>query len=174
MALTPYGYIIKLMKIAVATDHAGFETLKELKTFLAGLGHECVDYGPQNYDPADDYPDFMFPAAKAVASGECERGIILGGSGEGEAIAANRFKGVRCAVFYGQVVAKTAIDAEGTKSDDPYEIIKLSRQHNDSNVLSLSTRFIGLEEMKQAIEIWLSTPFSQAERHVRRIKKLDA
>ncbi len=161
------------MKIAVSTDHAGFEAAQQLKAFLESSGHECVDFGPQSLDPGDDYPDFMFPAARAVANGECQRGIILGGSGEGEAIAANRFKGVRCAVFYGQVVAKTAVDAEGTKSEDPYEIIKLSRQHNDSNVLSLSTRFLALEEMKQAIEIWLSTPFSQAERHVRRIRKLD-
>ena len=162
------------MKIAVTTDHAGFEALQQLKTFLQSLGHEVADYGPPSFDPDDDYPDFMFTAAKAVAAGDCQAGIILGGSGQGEAMAANRVKGVRCALFYGPVVAKTAIDAEGNKSDDPYEIVKLSRQHNDANVLSLSGRFLSLEEMKQAIEIWLSTPFSDAERHARRVRKLDA
>jgi len=161
------------MKIAVTTDHAGFEALRELKVFLQSLGHECVDYGPKSLDNDDDYPDFMFPAARAVAGGECERGIILGGSGQGEAMAANRVKGVRCALFYGPVVAKTAIDAEGSISDNPYEIIKLSRQHNDANVLSLSGRFLTLDEMKQAIQTWLDTPFSGAERHARRIHKLD-
>lgn len=161
------------MKIAVTTDHAGFDALQELKVFLQSLGHEIVDFSPQSLDPEDDYPDFMFPAAKAVAGGECERAVILGGSGQGEAIAANRVKGVRCAVFYGPVAAKGAIDAEGNTSDDPYEIIKLSRQHNDANVLSLSGRFLALDEMKQAVEIWLATPFSGAERHVRRIRKLD-
>jgi ribose 5-phosphate isomerase B len=161
------------MKIAVTTDHAGFEVLRELKRFLISLGHECVDFGPKSLNVDDDYPDFMFPAAQAVAGGECERGIILGGSGQGEAMAANRVKGVRCALFYGPVVAKTAVDAEGTKSNDPYEIVKLSRQHNDANVLSLSGRFLSLEEMKQAVTTWLETPFSGIERHSRRIKKLD-
>lgn len=161
------------MKIAVATDHAGFEALRELKVFLESLGHECVDYGPKSFDGDDDYPDFMFPAARAVAKGECQAGIILGGSGQGEAMAANRVKGVRAAVFYGPVIAKTAINTEGETSDDPYEIVKLSRQHNDANVLSLSGRFLNLDEMKQAISIWLDTPFSGAERHARRVKKLD-
>jgi ribose 5-phosphate isomerase B len=161
------------MKIAVTTDHAGFEALQQIKTFLGSLGHELVDYGPSNFDAEDDYPDFMFPAARAVASGECERAVILGGSGQGEAMAANRVKGVRAAVFYGPVVAKTAVDADGTASDDPYEIVKLSRQHNDANVLSLSGRFLTFDEMKQAIQVWLVTPFSGAERHARRIQKLD-
>lgn len=161
------------MKIAVTTDHAGFEALQELKIFLESLGHECVDYGPKSFDKDDDYPDFMFPAARAVVAGECEKGIILGGSGQGEAMAANRVKGIRAAVFYGPVIAKTAINAEGETSDDPYEIIKLSRQHNDANVLSLSGRFLSLDEMKQAIRTWLDMPFSGAERHARRIRKLD-
>ena len=161
------------MKIAVTTDHAGFEALRELKQFLAAAGHEVTDFGPQTYDADDDYPDFMFLAAQAVASGKCEAGIILGGSGQGEAMAANRIKGARCALFYGPVTAKTAIDAEGNTSDDPYEILKLSRQHNHANVLSLSARFLTLEEMKQAIKIWLSTPYSDDERHVRRVRKLD-
>lgn len=161
------------MKIALTTDHAGYEALRTLKAFLESKGHECLDFGPQELHADDDYPDFMFPAARAVASAACERGIIMGGSGQGEAMAANRIRGVRCALFYGPVVAKTAIDAAGTTSDDPYEIVKLSRQHNDSNVLSLSGRFLTIEEMKTAIEIWLDTPFSGAERHSRRIQKLD-
>lgn len=161
------------MKIAITTDHAGYEALRELDIFIQSLGHETVDYGPKNFDSEDDYPDFMFPAASAVANGECEKGIILGGSGQGEAMAANRVKGVRAAVFYGPVIAKTAIDAEGNMSDDPYEIVKLSRQHNDANVLSLSGRFLDLQEMKNAIKIWLDTPFSEVERHSRRINKLD-
>jgi ribose 5-phosphate isomerase B len=161
------------MKLAVTTDHAGFEPLQELKAWLEQQGHEVVDYGPQSFDAEDDYPDFMFPAAHAVGNGECEAGIILGGSGQGEAMAANRIKGVRCTLFYSPAIAKVAIDAEGTMSDDPYEILKLSRQHNHANVLSLSGRFLSLDEMKQAIEVWLSTPWSDAERHARRVRKLD-
>lgn len=161
------------MKIAITTDHAGYDAVQQLIPFLESLGHECSNYGPKDLDPQDDYPDFMFPAAKAVAAGDCEVGIILGGSGQGEAIAANRIKGVRCAVFYGPVIAQQAINAEGETSDDPYEIVKLSRQHNDANILSLSGRFLTLEQMKQAVQIWLETPFSGAERHARRISKLD-
>ena len=161
------------MKIAITTDHAGFEALKELKTYLESLGHECIDYGPTVFDAEDDYPEFMFPAARAVAAGECERGVIMGGSGQGEAMAANRIAGVRAALFYGPVTAKAAVDADGTLSDDPYEIVKLSRQHNDANVLSLSGRFLTLDEMKTALKLWLETPFSGAQRHARRIRKLD-
>lgn len=161
------------MKIATTTDHAGFEALKELKTYLESLGHECVDFGPTHFDAEDDYPDFMLPAAHAVASGVCERGVIMGGSGQGEAMAANRVPGVRAALFYGPVTAKVAVDADGTMSDDPYEIVRLSRQHNDANILSLSGRFLTTEEMKTAIKIWLETPFSGVERHARRIRKLD-
>lgn len=161
------------MKIAITTDHAGFETLKELALFLESLGHTTVDFGPTLFDADDDYPDFMFPAARAVADGSCDVGIIMGGSGQGEAIAANRIKGVRAALFYGPVVAQTAIDAEGTMSDDPYEIVKLSRQHNNANVLSLSARFLTMDQMKQASKIWLETPITDVERHLRRIEKLD-
>ncbi|HXE09873.1 MAG TPA: RpiB/LacA/LacB family sugar-phosphate isomerase [Verrucomicrobiae bacterium] len=161
------------MKIALATDHAGFDQLRQLKEYLQAEGHECQDFGPQSLDPADDYPDFILPAAQAVASGECEAGIIMGGSGQGEAMAANRVKGVRCTLFYSPAVARTAIDAEGRTSDDPYEILRLSRRHNHANVLSLSGRFLSLDEMKQAVQIWLSTPYDEAERHVRRVQKLD-
>ncbi|HVX56413.1 MAG TPA: RpiB/LacA/LacB family sugar-phosphate isomerase [Candidatus Saccharimonadales bacterium] len=161
------------MKLALATDHAGFEQLKQLKEFLTAAGHECQDFGPAAFDANDDYPDFIFPAARAVADGTCEAGIIMGGSGQGEAMAANRVPGVRCTLFYGPAVAKTAIDVEGHTSDDPYEILRLSRQHNHANVLSLSGRFLTLDQMKQAVEVWLATPYDDAERHVRRIRKLD-
>lgn len=161
------------MKIALSTDHAGFEQLKQLKEYLTAGGHECQDFGPASFDEADDYPDFIFPAARAVASGECQVGIIMGGSGQGEAMAANRVKGVRCTLFYGPVVAKAAIDAEGNQSEDPYEILKLSRQHNHANMLSLSGRFLNPDEMKQAVKTWLETPYSDEERHARRVAKLD-
>jgi len=161
------------MKIGVTTDHAGFEAIQALKAYLEELGHEVVDYGPKEFDADDDYPDFIFPAAKAVAAGEIERAVIMGGSGNGEAMAANRVKGVRAALFYAPAIAKEPIDAEGNMSDDPYEIVKLSRQHNDANVLSLSGRFLSLDEMKTAVKIWLETPFTEADRHVRRIRKLD-
>jgi ribose 5-phosphate isomerase B len=161
------------MKIALATDHAGYEMLKDIQKGLEAAGHDCINFGPTQFDPEDDYPAFMFAAAQAVATGDCERGIILGGSGTGEAIAANRIKGVRCALFYGPALAKEPIDAEGHMSDDPYEIVKLSRQHNDSNVLSLSARFLSPEEMQTAITVWLETPFTGIERHSRRIAQLD-
>lgn len=161
------------MKIAITTDHGGYEALQELKPFIQSLGHKYVDFGPQGLAMDDDYPDLIAPAARAVASGECERGIIMGVSGQGEAMAANRVRGVRCALFYGPVVAKSAAGADPS-SGDPYELVRLSREHNNANMLSLSGRFLTLDEMKQAIEIWLKTPFSDAERHTRRIAKLDA
>ncbi|OGL26074.1 hypothetical protein A3E49_02695 [Candidatus Saccharibacteria bacterium RIFCSPHIGHO2_12_FULL_49_19] len=162
------------MKIALASDHAGYEHLGVLQAWLEEVGHECQNLGPPIFQPDDDYPDFVIPAASALASGEVERIIILGGSGQGEAIAANRQRGVRCAVFYGPSIAKKVVDASGRVSHDPYEIVRLSRQHNDSNGLSLAARFVSLEEMKQVIELWLKTPFSNEERHQRRIKKIDS
>lgn len=161
------------MKIAVATDHAGFEQLKELKAWLESEGHECRDFGPSGFDAADDYPDFILPAARAVAANECEAGIIMGGSGQGEAMAANRVTGARCTLFYAPATAKAPIDSEGHTSDDPYEILRLSRRHNHANMLSLSARFLSLEEMRQAISVWLATPYEDAERHTRRVNKLD-
>jgi ribose 5-phosphate isomerase B len=161
------------MKIALATDHAGFEQLTVLMEYLESLGYECRNYGPASFDPEDDYPDFIFAAAKAVAAGECERGIIFGGSGQGEAMAANRIKGVRCTVFYGPVPAQSAIDAEGTVSDDPYAILRLSREHNNANMLSLAARFLDGEQIKAASKLWLELPDATAERHLRRIRKLD-
>lgn len=161
------------MTIALATDHAGYEQLKELEAFLDSLGHHCRNFGPKTLDPADDYPKLIYPAASAVAAGDCERGIILGGSGQGEAMAANRIKGVRCSVFYGPAVARRVVSAEKRTSHDPYEIIRLSREHNDSNMLSLAAWFVAIEEMKQAVRVWLGTPFQGEERHARRNRELD-
>jgi ribose 5-phosphate isomerase B len=161
------------MKIALATDHTGFEQLKDLQVFLEALGHTCQNLGPTALNINDDYPDFISKAAQAVATGQAERGIILGGSGEGEAMAANRFKGVRCAVFYGPAVVGRIIDANGRVSSSPYEIVKLSREHNNSNMLSLAARFVSVMDMKQVVKLWLETPFTEEPRHVRRIDKLD-
>jgi ribose 5-phosphate isomerase B len=161
------------MKIALSTDHTGFEQLKDLQIYLESLGHECTNFGPKSLNINDDYPDFMFPAAKAVSSGECEMGVILGGSGTGEAIAANRFKNVRCALFYGPAVIGRIIDVNGRVSSSPYEIVRLSREHNNANMLSIAARFVSLNDMKQVIKLWLETPFEGEPRHVRRIDKLD-
>jgi ribose 5-phosphate isomerase B len=161
------------MNIALATDHAGFEQLKELAGYLQSLGHNCHNFGPETFNKDDDYPDFIKPAAESVSHGEYERGIILGGSGQGEAMAANKVPGIRCAVFYGPAVPLRIVDAEGHESRDPYEIIRLSRAHNDANMLSLAARFVSLSDMKSVIKLWLETPFNNEERHARRIKKMD-
>lgn len=144
------------MIIHIATDHAGLELKEKVKSYLSKLDYEVIDHGAYEYDALDDYPDFIFPCAKAVSNDLNSKGIILGGSGQGEAMAANRVKGVRAAVFY----------------NGPDEIIKLSRQHNDANILSLGARFMSDQEMYKIIELWLSTDF-ESGRHKRRIEKLD-
>ena len=144
------------MKIHLATDHAGLELKNAIKDYLIEKGHEVTDHGAHEYDAQDDYPDFIFPCARAVAANPENRGIILGGSGQGEAMAANRIKGVRAAVYYG---------AER-------EIARLSREHNNANVLSLGARFISEQEIYDIIETWLDEPF-EGGRHQRRIDKLD-
>lgn len=144
------------MKIHLATDHAGLELKEKVKLYLSDLDYEVIDHGAFEYDALDDYPDFIFPCANAVSNDPEGRGIILGGSGQGEAMAANRVKGIRAAVFY----------------NGPDEIIKLSRQHNNANILSLGARFMSEEEMYKIIEVWLSTDF-ESGRHQRRIEKLD-
>ena len=144
------------MKIHLATDHAGLDLKNTIKEFLLGEGYDVTDHGAHEYDALDDYPDFIFPCARAVAADASSRGIILGGSGQGEAMAANRIKGVRAAVFY----------------NGPKEIIKLSREHNNANILSLGARFMSEEEIYKIIELWLEEPF-EGGRHERRIAKLD-
>ena len=144
------------MKIHLATDHAGLELKEKVKLYLSDLNYEVIDHGAYEYDALDDYPDFIFPCANAVSNDPESKGIILGGSGQGEAMAANRVKGVRAAVFY----------------NGPDEIIKLSRKHNNANILSLGARFMSEGEMYKIIEVWLSTDF-ESGRHQRRIQKLD-
>jgi ribose 5-phosphate isomerase B len=161
------------MKIALATDHTGFEQLKDLQVYLESLNYECQNFGPSSLNINDDYPDFIFKAAQAVASGEFERGVVLGGDGQGEAMAANRLKGVRCAVFYGPAVVGRIIDANGRVSSSPYEIVKLVREHNNANMISLGARFVSVTDMKLVVKLWLDTPFTEQPRHVRRIDKLD-
>ena len=144
------------MKIFIASDHAGYEMKNYLIDVLNDLNHLIEDCGAFTFDPLDDYPDFITPAAKKVASTINSRGIILGGSGQGEAIAANRIQGIRAAVYYG----------------GPREIVKLSRLHNNANILSLGARFIVKEDIIDIISLWLSEPF-EGGRHEQRIKKLD-
>src|SRR3954469_15717970 len=128
------------MKIAIGSDHAGFVYKEEIKKLLQSLGHEVRDFGTFSTESVD-YPLFIKPAAEAVAKGECERGIVLGGSGNGEAIAANKVRGVRCALAWN------------------LESARLSRQHNDANVLSLGQRMITEELALRIVEVWLQTPF---------------
>jgi ribose 5-phosphate isomerase B len=161
------------MNIALACDHAGFEQLKDLQFFLESQGHTCQNFGPKTLNINDDYPDYIFLAAQAVASGACERGIVMGSSGQGEAIAANRLKGVRCGVYYGPDVVGRIIDANGRVSSSPYEIVRLTRQHNDANMLSIAARFVSMSDIQNVVKLWLDTPFSGEARHVRRIDKLD-
>jgi len=162
------------MTIAISSDHAGFAQLKKLKDYLENeLGHSCHNFGPAEIKPDDDYPDFILPAARAVAGGQCEMGIILGGSGQGEAMVANRVRGVRCAVYYGPATAAGSLGADGSPPLDGYDILRLSRQHNSANMLSLAARFLSVEQMQIAVRLWLATPFSHDSRHQRRVAKLD-
>ena len=142
--------------IVLATDHAGFELKEHVKKFLSEKGFEVKDFGALEYDALDDYPDFIIPAAKFISEHKLI-GIIFGGSGQGEAMAANRIKGIRAAVFY----------------DGPDKIVSLSRQHNNANILSLGSRFIEPEHAINVIKLWISTAF-EGGRHQKRIDKLDS
>lgn len=142
------------MKIALGTDHAGFRYKEKIKALLEQLGHEVRDFGTFDEESVD-YPLFIRPAAEAVARGECERGIVFGGSGNGEAMAANKVKGVRCALCWNE------------------ELARLARQHNDANVLSLGQRVIPEEMASKIVKIWLDTPF-EGGRHEKRVQQLDA
>lgn len=141
------------MKIAIGSDHAGFKYKEIIKQFLLDSGHEVVDFGTHSEEPVD-YPLFIRPVALAVAKGEAERGIVLGGSGNGEAITANRIKGIRCALCWN------------------VETARLARQHNDANVISLGERIITEEVALEIVQTWLTTTF-EGGRHLRRIQQLD-
>jgi ribose 5-phosphate isomerase B len=142
------------MKIALGSDHAGFRYKEKIRELLESLGHETVDFGTTSEEPVD-YPKFIRPAAEAVARGECERGIVLGGSGNGEAMVANKVHGIRCALCWNE------------------ESARLARQHNDANCLSLGERMIALELALEIVRIWLTTGFDGG-RHAARVAQLDA
>ena len=141
------------MRIAIASDHAGFQYKTIVAEHLRQLGHEVVDFGTDSEDRVD-YPDFVRPAALAVAHGECERGVIFGGSGNGEAMTANRIPGVRCAVAWSE------------------ESARLARAHNDANMISMGQRLLSEQQVMMNIDVWLATPFDGG-RHAARIAKLD-
>jgi len=146
------------MKIYIGTDHAGFELKEELKKFLEDLGCEVEDKGAYEFNREDDYPDFILPVVKAVAEDIAKdldsRGIVIGGSGQGEAIVANKVKKIRAAVVYDEYSAR------------------MSREHNDANIVSLGTRTLSADKAKKLVKLWLETPFSNEERHKRRIEKI--
>ncbi|HEX5316332.1 MAG TPA: ribose 5-phosphate isomerase B [Candidatus Kapabacteria bacterium] len=141
------------MKISIASDHAGFVYKEVIKAWLIAAGHDVMDFGTDSTAPVD-YPDFIRPAAQAVASGQCERGIVLGGSGNGEAMVANKVHGIRCGLAWNE------------------ESASLSRHHNDANVLSLGERMMTEDLALKIVELWLSTPFDGG-RHIARINKIE-
>ena len=141
------------MKIAIASDHAGFKYKETVKKYLCEHGYEVKDFGANSTEPCD-YPDFVRPAAEAVAAGEFERGIVLGGSGNGEAMVANRVAGIRCALCWNLKSAK------------------LAREHNDANMLSLGERMMPIQKTLEILEVWLTTNFDGG-RHQTRIEKID-
>jgi ribose 5-phosphate isomerase B len=141
------------MKISLGTDHAGFRYKEKVKALLTELGHEVKDFGTFNEESVD-YPVFIRPAAEAVARGECDRGIVFGGSGNGEAMAANKVRGVRCALCWNE------------------EVARFSRQHNDANVLSLGQRVIPEDIALKVVRVWLDTSF-EGGRHERRVAQLN-
>lgn len=146
------------MKIYFASDHAGFEMKNKLVLFARELGYEVVDLGPSKFDPADDYPVYVSRAAEMVSENpNTVRAVVLGYSGQGEDTVAEKFPGVRSADFYG----------------GPLDIVRLSREHNNANVLSLGAGFVSLEQAKEAVKLWLETPFSEEARHERRLKEIE-
>ncbi len=143
-------------KIFLAADHAGFEMKEHIKKYLLKNGYDVEDQGAYKLDEEDDYPKFILKAAKKAASNKDSRGIIVGGSGQGEAIAANKVKGIRAAVY----------------NCSNLDIIRLSRTHNDANILSIGARFITDEQAIKAVKLWLGTAFSNQARHKRRISQI--
>ena|SRR3989344_4929735 len=158
------------MTVYFAADHAGVDLKRALVAHVRTLGYQVEDLGAHTLDPDDDYPDFILPLARRVAK-ESAQGIIIGGSGQGEAMAANRVPGARAAVFYGPARVTAALEIEGGGSEDAYDAIRLARRHNDANILSIGARFVSGGEADEAVRIFLETPFSHGERHERRLAK---
>lgn len=157
------------MRIIFGADHGGYALKEILKPFVESLGHRVEDVGAHVLNMDDDYPPIIMEVARLVASDKGARGIVIGGSGQGEAVAANRIKGVRATVYYGEP-ARKQVDAEGKE----LSMIESTRGHNDANILSLAGRFLTEEEAKDAVKRWLQAPYNQSLRHERRHKLLDA
>jgi len=152
------------MKIYLASDHAGFALKKQLLEYLEGAGFEVADCGPKQFVEGDDYPDYISLAAAEVSKNPKEaRAIVIGLSGQGEAMVANKFPRVRAGIFYGAPLGA------GIRGQ---EIVKLLREHNDANVLSLGAKFMTPEDAERTVDIFLSTEFSNESRHARRIEKI--
>jgi len=160
------------MKVYLATDHTGLELKNFIKSRLTVDGYDVEDCGATDYNPDDDYPDFIKLAAKKVSENPEDKAIIFGGSGQAENMVANKFKGVRSALFYSANPPVHAADISGRMSDDIFEMVKLARLHNDANILSLGVRFLDDETAYGAVKAFLETEFSNEERHARRIKKI--
>jgi len=157
--------LLNSMKIFIGTDHAGYVLKEKLMSSLKAQGYEIIDKGAYEYNEGDDYPDFVVPVAREVYKDPNNvKGIILGATGEGEAITANKFPHIRAVAYYGQ--SKCIVDDEA-------DIIVRSRQHNNTNILSLGARYLTEETMMKAVDLWLNTPFSEGERHIRRLGKID-
>lgn len=157
--------------VFIAADHAGFALKESLKPYLVAGGYKVEDLGAHELDEHDDYPDYISPCARHVAGEVGSFGIVIGSSGHGEAMVANRVPGVRAATFYGPATPPGPIEAEGTLSTDGCDIVRVARKHNDANVLSLGARFITPEQAREAVMVFLTSPFSEEERHARRIQK---
>lgn len=165
-----------MLDLYFASDHAGFALKNALIEHFRTLGYGVKDFGNHVYDHEDDYPDFVTPLARALAEAEeaeegSARGIIIGGSGQGEAMCANRVQGVRAAVFYGPMRVTAALEIEGGRSQDGFDLVRLARRHNNANALSIGARFVSGEEAEEAVHIFLDTPFSDSSRHARRLAK---
>lgn len=155
-------------KVYLASDHAGFELKEALLPFLSERGYQVEDLGPTTFNKDDDYPDLIAPLARAVVDDKGSMGIAIGASGQGEAMAANRIRGARAQVYYGPA-SRTQTDLSGHSID----MLASPRMHEDANIVALAARFMSQEEAKEAVLTWLQTPFTNEERHVRRIARLD-
>lgn len=166
-----------MSKVFIASDHAGFDLKNALVAHLGTLGYDVHDMGASTLESEDDYPDFIMPCAQKVVEENSENepaevfGIVIGGSGQGEAMVANRVPGVRASVFYGPMQVTAALDIEGGHSEDGYDTVRLARRHNDANILSIGSRFVSGTEADEAVRIFLETTFSGNERHRRRLAK---
>lgn len=161
------------MTVYLATDHAGFDLKEKVKAHLVEKGFKVEDCGAFAFDKNDDYPDFISKAGEAVSKDpENSKGIVFGSSGQGEAIVANKFKNVRAVVFYTPFLPAHNVDVSGRKSEDPFEMIRLTREHNDANILSLGAKMLKEEDALKAVDLWLEAPFTKEERHQRRIDKI--